>query len=184
MKNKYNLADTVFQVFLILWLVASIRFGWVGDGETFPRLGATLIAIVGIHLAFVPELNLNPHGYVESQKITSLRVNLNSRSIQDGREYTGELAAFLVKFLQEQNITPPTSIRNLAKLASDEARKRSSEIDWEDFNIRGTENAAQMDAADNQARTVKVSNIRAAAVWIAIGTLQWGFGDLVSRFAL
>lgn len=163
-----------------MWLIATVWFGWVGDGDVFPRLGAGLIAIVAIYFAFLPNLNINPVNYGESNKLTSLTLNLHSKALQDNRQNTGVLAASIANVLRSQNVSPPESICHLAELASNEMRQKADDMNWEENSRKIIANADQILAADSQVAKAKSTGIHSEAVFIAVGTLQWGFGDLVS----
>lgn len=181
--SKMSGLDAIWAASLLLWFLGSIWAAWAGNGEIFPRLGACLVAIVALYFALLPPLHLAPPSYHESNALIFRQSNLNAQAAYLANQNVSELAASIAKILQDQQTNPPESIERLAGPSLDDSVPKNHEIGWEENDRRVLKSTRAQEAAEKDVARVKAEGLRLQAVLIFIGTLQWGVGDLVGKWA-
>ncbi len=139
------------------------------------------MAIAALYFAVLPKLDPMSVGSSQRYEIFSHSINLNSRNAHLALQNVSVLAAAISKALADNKIAVPESVRTLEKPALDETMPKNHEIDWELNDGKISAAARKIERANEEILSVRSKLQKQQAIAVFVGTLQWGFGDLVGK---
>lgn len=175
-----KLVDISWLLCLLAWLVASIWAIWEGNGDLLPRLGAVLVAVSVVYYAVIPKaVPIDVH---TNKMILQLQKqdNLNSEMAFAALQNNATLAAALVVERNERSEDISKPIRLLAEPVFSGHSSTAMAHDWQEVYAKQAElSDGVADASDGVTRE-NTTVARWQAFFGALGTVQWGFGDLLA----
>ncbi len=178
-RERIETVDGFWLAGLILWFAISIFAIYLANGELFARLGACLIALTGVYYALMPQLEPYPRHSVSINENFALRLNSLNRDLEVQRQVVATLASSTTALLRDRALSVPSIIENRASSFEAINNDEISESVWHEEDRKVTAGALNLHLASSKISKLKASMTRVQAVFLSIGTLQWGFGDLV-----
>lgn len=171
--------DALWVVGLFVWLSLSILFAIEGNGSTFQRLGALLVAIVGIYYAIVPHVPSLPPGAIQIDALATKQTKRTSDMTALLHDRLGFLANDIQDVLVKNGKAVPQTVSDLAETVTREGFKPLDMNEFETVIAEADRVAEQRLAAETFVARTNSIRMRTQAVMLSIGTLQWGFGDML-----
>ncbi len=171
--------DGFWMLGCIIWLALTITAAGGGDGDMFQRLGALLVAIVGAYYLMVPHVQQLPIGQIESDALASKQTKLTSDMVALAHERIALIASELKADIVARGQAVPIHISKIASIVEMESFKEIDLNGLEKVAETADAVAIQRFDAETQITKVNLTRSRTQAVMLSVGTIQWGFGDLL-----
>ena len=164
---------------LLVWFLVSIWCLFTSNGDLLPRMGAFIIAAVALYYFQLSDLDPPPLGSAKKFAIVSNHLNMNSADINFAIKKVVLLAGLIERWMKDQKRVVPEAVFELSALAQHEKFDALEELDFEEMEQNSQLNADEEDKhrVDVLILRQKLQNFQ--AILLAIGTIQWGFGDLI-----
>lgn len=179
--KSMNLLDLFWAIGLVAWFCVSIYCLVSGNSDLFPRMGAVLVAIAVGYFALMPALDPQPYGLPELTHIITKRINLNEAAAYTALDDVSILAASTKKALDDVNISYPNRIVELADLVNKKPAEQNHLARLEENTQKSHAVSLASETAGKAVARQREQSQRVQAIMVVIGTLQWGFGDLLFK---
>lgn len=179
MLKSIDPVDGFWMLGCIIWLALTVIAAGGGDGDMFQRLGALLVAIVGAYYLFVPHVQQLPVGQIENDVLNSKQTKLTSDMVALAHERIALVATELKAEMIARGQVVPIHISRIAAIVEKEGFKEIDLNGLEEVSATADVVANQRFDAEKQITKVNLTRSRTQAVMLSLGTIQWGFGDLL-----
>ncbi len=142
-------------------------------------MGAFLIAAVALYYSQMTDLDPQPFGASTKFAVISQHLQMNSSDIKLAMKKIILLAIALEKTMKSQSRKVPEAVSNISALAKHENFESFEEIDLDEVEAIAQEQAKKEDEHRQSLLKLRQKLQNFQAVLLAIGTIQWGFGDLI-----
>lgn len=142
------------------------------------RFGAVLVALVGLYFASIPFVPPYSGETISNDEQTSRTINYHGKMIGMAHQNVSVLAASLSHSLEKQGQQTPEAIRSLAEPVLSSDYRSIDSVGWDEHDKEATKVSIGRLLASRQLERTNSNRARSQAFFLAIGTLQWGFGDM------
>ncbi|MFK7869882.1 MAG: hypothetical protein AB8B58_11645 [Roseobacter sp.] len=176
---RLPLLDALWLLSLVLWAGLSVWAYSAANADSLPRFGALLVTFAVVYYALVPIVIVYPNDVARVFHQHTVRINDTSAALKVSFRNTSVLAASVAEAMRKSGWAVPKSIKILAEPVKKELHSAEGDVDWDALNARSEKVTEAIVAASNSVVQHEKSKMRWQALFAAVGTLQWGFGDLL-----
>lgn len=179
--GRDGFVDVIGWAAILLWLVLSAYFFWIGNPSVFQAVGVVGIAAGVGYFAMQRHATPHPYGAQEIESILSERVNLASDAGTRACAYVSLLAKALVADATGRGEQANPALLELASVPDDHLAETLSR-DVDQANKRQREILVESMAANKLVERARRNSEILQAVVVVVATLQSGLGAYLLEF--